>query len=765
MNVILKVFFSLSLSGSVLILALLFCKPFLKDKISRQWQYYIWLLAVARLLLPFTPEISFTGELFRWMDAMYGRTVFFLPEGHEAGRYAPEEESGGGLRKETAADGGDAAREGEGMQKGSFEQEESGMLRQERLPEPQEAQGLASAASVCLNKAGQNIVGHLWLIWLAGAAVLLLRKIMLYRKFSGYVRAGYEAVEDTVLLDDLAQASARMGVKRPVGLYVNKMAASPLLLGFFRPCIILPNADLPEGEFRYTVKHELLHYKRRDMFYKWLVQIAVCLHWYNPLVYRMEREINRACELSCDEAVIRTLDTKERRVYGDTLLHAMRAGGNGRNAPASVMLNEGAQLLKERLGAIMVYKKMTKKRVYLSLLFTAVFACGFVFSGAYAMGAGQGAAEDAFGKRAEAEVKTMELDTVEIKGKLYYLIFNAEQLKSIGMGEEGLDKDYLQQADIDISGKDWVPIGTMDAPFTGSYNGNGFEIRGWAGLDADSAKLFGVVENAHIYNLIISDYGTGETGSNAAETAALPVYGVSLGDTRLYDIIWNGNKDKEETREEKYWEEKNRPEETEAAKELAVKACGEDNVAKFAAICPFLDEECMEDFLYIFYEEDRISFFSAGVGQLEEDSSLPGYFAEKAYGDDRVSFFSVLTDWMGEKDLMDWCDRAFQDGRMDFLSVLLDAAGLEEEYDALEEQLERQQIEEYQTYGIAKEDEGFYYKGQLVRIFLDAHAGKAYSLDVNPKGMADICIVRDGSDEITGVRYMTEQEREGLFGE
>ena len=53
----------------------------------------------------------------------------------------------------------------------------------------------------------------------------------------------------------------------------------------------LPSADIPGKDFRYIVLHELTHYKRRDMFYKWLVHL-------------MSREITKACEFSCDEAVL-----------------------------------------------------------------------------------------------------------------------------------------------------------------------------------------------------------------------------------------------------------------------------------------------------------------------------------------------------------------------------------------------------------------------------------------------------------------------------
>lgn len=47
------------------------------------------------------------------------------------------------------------------------------------------------------------------------------------------------------------------------------------------------------------------------------------MHWFNPLLYRIRKQINSDCEFSCDEAVIAGLDCMERRSYGDTLLNSI----------------------------------------------------------------------------------------------------------------------------------------------------------------------------------------------------------------------------------------------------------------------------------------------------------------------------------------------------------------------------------------------------------------------------------------------------------
>ena len=84
----------------------------------------------------------------------------------------------------------------------------------------------------------------------------------------------------------------------------------------------------------------------------------------------MGREINRACEFSCDEAVIKSLDKDGRRAYGDTLLNAVNLGGTYKDSLASVTLNRSAELLKERLDAIMHYRKKSKATAVITGILT-----------------------------------------------------------------------------------------------------------------------------------------------------------------------------------------------------------------------------------------------------------------------------------------------------------------------------------------------------------------------------------------------------------
>ncbi len=355
MNTVLKILLSMSFSGSLLILALLLGKQFLKNKISRQWQYYIWLVVVLRLLLPFGTEVSLMGKAYQAVDQAISQTAPLPPQ-----QQPPLNVPGSNLAPAVGAE-----------------------HHNETVSSP--ADDVTTAHP--LQDIGVLLINQIWLVWLVAALGLLIRKITIYQGFMRYIRAGLTPVSDIERLDELSIVAEQSGIKKPIELCVNPLVSSPLLIGFFRPCIVLPSADIPEKDFRYIILHELMHYKRRDMFYKWLVQITVCLHWFNPLVSLMSREVTRACEFSCDEAVLAKMGCSHAQDYGKTLLNAMAAIGRYKENLGAVTLSENKQLLKERLGAIMKFEKKSKAIRLLTGMLTLCIIFSAAFIGIYSTAA------------------------------------------------------------------------------------------------------------------------------------------------------------------------------------------------------------------------------------------------------------------------------------------------------------------------------------------------------------------------------------------
>ena len=595
MNTVWKIFLSMSCSGGLLILALLLGKRCLGNAISRQWRYYIWFIVLLRLLLPFGPEVSLLGSTYRAMDQAITQAPSPPPQS------VPD----------------------------ISEDELTPAVGAERADENRQAETWTAVQP--LRDVGELLLHQIWLVWLVAALGLLIRKITIYQGFIRYVKAGMTPVSDIEKLDQLSAAAERAGVGKPVELCVNPLISSPLLIGAFRPCVVLPRADIPEKEFWYIALHELTHYKRRDMFYKWLVQITVCLHWFNPLVYLMSREITRACEFSCDEAVLTKMGCDNAQDYGKTLLNAMAAVGKYKESVGAVTLSENKQLLKERLGAIMSFKKKSKA----IRLLTGMLTLCVIFSAAF-----------------------------------------------VGV--------YSTAAAADVPN-------TVNAV----------------------KKIMGLFGIAKYDNFVYPKETTASIENNSSEIERY----YKAGSLPLFEITF-----------------------------------------------PRLDENTQKMWLERLYADGDFAFFSVAVRGIDTDSSLFADFAEKAYTDEEMAFFSIFTDRMGKARLELWLDRALEDENWAFQSILFDRLNRRGEFDELKEKQEKEwaeaQMAEYRAVGVTMDGKDYYYKGQLVNVFLDIRPNKAfYALNMNPKGTVNIRIIRSNDNVITGVAYMTEAEVKELLEE
>ena len=340
MNEFIKILLSLSVSGALLLLLILGLKPLYKNKFSKRWQYYIWIVVALRFLLPFTPDTTIVGSLFEKFDTA-----------------AITNEIPTSPNVPVPADTGNSK------------------------AEPIQTNREITTAAM---REPFNKYVCLFFIWSALALVLFVRKVTVYQGFIQYIKAGNKEVSDIKILNLLSDCEEKLNIKTRVELSCNPLIASPMLIGFFRPRIILPVGEWEDKELSYIFVHELIHYKQRDMFYKWLIQIVVCVHWFNPFVYLLEKEVNKSCELSCDEKVISILNEKAKREYGDTLISFLKSNNLYKSSLASVTLTEGAEQLKERLGAIMKFRKKSKAIIAITAIFTAAVCVCFFVTGAYA---------------------------------------------------------------------------------------------------------------------------------------------------------------------------------------------------------------------------------------------------------------------------------------------------------------------------------------------------------------------------------------------
>jgi beta-lactamase regulating signal transducer with metallopeptidase domain len=214
-------------------------------------------------------------------------------------------------------------------------------------------------------------------LWLIGVIIALTVNLTGYLRFAKNLKQANKPAtdEETQLLVSLAKG-------RNVRLKRNHFISTPLLMGILRPRIIIPDINLNEGELKNILLHELSHLRRFDIGVKWLTMIAASIHWFNPIMYFIKREINHACELACDEAVIKDFNSVEKQAYGDTLIAVVAEHKYPRGVLQATMCEE-KRSLKERLLAVMNHNnKKSRFVIFFSVVLLGAITFGAIYLGA-----------------------------------------------------------------------------------------------------------------------------------------------------------------------------------------------------------------------------------------------------------------------------------------------------------------------------------------------------------------------------------------------
>ena len=135
-------------------------------------------------------------------------------------------------------------------------------------------------------------------------------------------------------------------------VYETDQIDSPFVCGFFRPRIYLP-VGLAEPDRRYVLLHEQAHIRRRDYLTKPLAYVALCFHWFNPVLWLAYHLFGRDIETATDQAVIRSFGRTDTAGYAAALLHL----GHKPSFPQAVPLAFGEENPTHRVRSVLSYKK------------------------------------------------------------------------------------------------------------------------------------------------------------------------------------------------------------------------------------------------------------------------------------------------------------------------------------------------------------------------------------------------------------------------
>jgi beta-lactamase regulating signal transducer with metallopeptidase domain len=307
---------------SVVSLAYMAVTPLMSKRYAAKWLYYIWLAVVTGWIFPFRPHFD---------SAFFSVKLPAMPV---------------------------------------------------MLTEPIEA-GKRLMPMVVGHETGWGSPEALWRVtagvWLIGMIVVLALHVRRHWRFMKLVNRWSEDVTDSKAAGVFRAVKAEMKVVRQVHIRICPGITTPMLVGFFRPVILLPPVPFRSDELAFILRHELVHVKRNDLWYKALVLLATAVHWFNPVVYLMSKAIAAQGEIACDEQVLQGMGFAHRKRYGETIIAVVR-NQTGRQTSLSTNFYEGRRGMRTRLFSIMDTTKKKSGIVILGIALIATIGTGAAFA-------------------------------------------------------------------------------------------------------------------------------------------------------------------------------------------------------------------------------------------------------------------------------------------------------------------------------------------------------------------------------------------------
>ena len=357
----------MSIYGAVIILAIIIIRAFTLHKLPKKTFLILWAVALVRLLVPF--EISSGFSVYSLLPEV--PEEFSLAETDEpfipdpANPYEPFENYADYLKEhgnsqlpedDTIIIGQDSA--------GAIYLPKDN-LQADAIPLPDVetdaqyaddatasgTQTTSPSVAKQLQTIWQSAIPHLPVIWFTGVLLCAVFFLVSYIRCLREFRTSLPVTEEYA-----AEWLKQHPLKRTISIRQSDKISAPLTYRLFHPVILMPKKTDWNNltQLDYVLYHEFTHIRRFDLLAKLVMIVALCLHWFNPLVWLMYFFFNRDLELSCDDCVVKHFN-ESKAAYANTLI-GMEEKINY-STPLCNHFSKNA--IEERIIAIMKSKKTT----------------------------------------------------------------------------------------------------------------------------------------------------------------------------------------------------------------------------------------------------------------------------------------------------------------------------------------------------------------------------------------------------------------------
>ncbi|PFR80675.1 methicillin resistance protein [Bacillus cereus] len=320
-----------SLMASILVGFILCIKVLFRNKLPPRWQYMLWIVLMIRLLLPWSPDSSYS---------IYSLLSYSSSVSEVIPKNMPATENIVNIESDRKVE------------------LESNSKMVTKTSEPEVKVSSEKQTTFSLYKLALYV-------WLAGVIILAAITFLTNRRLYSYIKKQPDITDEQVTTV-FNRCKQSMKMKKAVSLRLAGKIASPTVFSFFRPKVLLSKKHmkvLNEQQLQYVFYHELAHIKRNDVAVNWIMYSLILLNWFNPILWYAYFCMREDQELACDAYALTFIDKEEQIAYGHTIITLLEHYSY--QVPSLANLSRNKRLLKRR---IIMIKKFQKKSYRLSLL-------------------------------------------------------------------------------------------------------------------------------------------------------------------------------------------------------------------------------------------------------------------------------------------------------------------------------------------------------------------------------------------------------------
>ncbi|ENY8916784.1 TPA: M56 family metallopeptidase [Clostridioides difficile] len=219
-----------------------------------------------------------------------------------------------------------------------------------------------------------NFMLYVTYLWLIVTIVIAVYTFIKYTRFKNFVVDVSYDIEDNDVNCIYKNLLKELDIKKKIELRSSDELISPAGMGLFKSYIFLPDYPYSKDELTWILKHELMHFKNKDILIKFLVLSVKIIYWFNPLVYIMSNKVNLDCELCCDESVLADCSLKDKKEYALALIKSIKFS---KNYNSKILTTEFDKTnLEKRLESIV--KKKGKSGILIAVLVFMTSITSFV---------------------------------------------------------------------------------------------------------------------------------------------------------------------------------------------------------------------------------------------------------------------------------------------------------------------------------------------------------------------------------------------------